>query len=333
VENPFTTLAPSIRLVSMLALLGCGADGTATGQHAQVTPRRAGTGEAGGATDHPLAASAYAYLGDYPSRVGHDWTQATQGAASDGTHWYIARRRRLYKVPITTSLDRELGGYPNVGFLWSGYDHMGDPDWFAGRLYIPLEGPSGRAVGVVDANLAPVAFYTLPHAHAAWVAVDPRDGLLYTAPQFDRVAELRVYQRDTGALEGVRPITDGHGRVVTLSRVQGGAFAPHGELYLVSDARGDGDRGGIWVVEVRADGGLVVTVQIPVTHAARRLPWPLSSVYVGDELEGLAILDLDGGAAPGIRGQLHLMMLDPGLVGGGDRICFKHFRTPSIALP
>jgi hypothetical protein len=48
-----------------------------------------------------------------------------------------------------------------------------------------------------------------------------------------------------------------------------------------------------------------------------------------EEIEGLTVWNLDDGRAPGIRGQVHVLMLDVGEVSNDD-LYFKHVRISPI---
>jgi hypothetical protein len=59
---------------------------------------------------------------------------------------------------------------------------------------------------------------------------------------------------------------------------------------------------------------------------------------LGDELEGIEYVDFDNGgiSAPGVAGQLHVVMIDNDAIGGADDLYFEHFRVataPRIAGP
>jgi hypothetical protein len=209
-----------------------------------------------------------------------------------------------------------------------GYEHIGDLDYYAGdnRLYVPLEGPGGPRVAVLDSSLNVITSYKVQGTNLAWVAVNPADGYLYTAPTFDTVTELRYYDRSNGVYRGTRLLINPDERATSLPNVQGGAFSGTGnKLYLVADARGDHNLGGIWGFDLNRGGRAVRAVQLPVNYEERSAP---GGAYTGDELEGITILDLDNRGVPGIGGQIHLLMVD--VDGATDDVYFKHYRIDSI---
>lgn len=282
-----------------------------------------------------LADSGYTFNNEYPANTGHDWTDQIDGVTSDGRYWYISTETRIWRVPLSAGLDRDLGDYPNIGIVWPGFDHIGDIDYYAGdgRIYVALEqnksGNHMRGVGILDRSLNNLGSYLLPNDNCSWVAVNPQDGYLYTAPTFDTVSELRYYNRNNGVKHGTLKLRDASDNLVSITRVQGGAFSSTGKLYMVSDARGDHSQGGIWGFDVMRPGIATRVAHMAVNYEERWAPWPWDDKYTGDELQGITILDLDNGAAPSIGGQIHMMMID--VDGATDDVYFKHYRITDVS--
>lgn len=109
-------------------------------------------------------------------------------------------------------------------------------------------------------------------------------------------------------MEGSTPAIAVFDSNLKLDRIQGGAFSPKGHLYLVMDVAGHGVKG----FEVRSGRQYA---NIPVNFDPS---WDTQ-----EELEGIDIWDLDNGAAPGVNGQIHVLMLDNDL--GSDELFFKHY--------
>jgi hypothetical protein len=104
-------------------------------------------------------------------------------------------------------------------------------------------------------------------------------------------------------------LKDAWGNPLVLDRIQGGAFSSKGHLYLVMDVAGHGVKG----FDVRSGRQYA---NIPVNYDPSWGSW--------EELEGIDIWDLDGGAAPGINGQIHVLMLDNDGPSADD-LFFKHY--------
>jgi hypothetical protein len=291
------------------------------------------------------------------------WSNDVQGVAHDDNHWYITATTVFWKIPVEQDLRtvtlgspgvvlRAFGHYPQL----TGYDHFGDPDVYrfdgTDYLLLPIENHDGALQGAIAilrcADLSYVAHFALPNPPSphvpqandcGWVAVHSL-GALFTSKQHVGPLPglpprgLRVYFLDWGLLHASGlvdvqfeleiPVYDEQGELVHLTTMQGGEFAPGDNLlYLVSGFYDDDDgleeREGIHVFET-------VTYQ-RVAHSTRGYGHfdyyydPGFPTY--EEPEGLTIWDLDDGRAPGIRGQLHVLVSDND-ADGGD-VDFKHY--------
>jgi hypothetical protein len=256
---------------------------------------------------------------EYPFRSSPGYTNKLQGVAHDSSHWYMTNKARLRKIPARCDLEGPEACSRSVGIPWQlrAYNHLGDLDYSGGRLYVPLEG-SAPAIGVFDADLNYVTHAPLPEASdAPWCAVNPVNGHLYTSSF--RTSLVREHRMTwSGAKLTLTPVAsivlrDGAGKPLSLMRVQGGVFSPRGHLYLVSDVAGQGIKG--FDLET---GRQEVTIPVP---------------FNGDdeELEGVDIWDLDGGAIPGINGQIHLQMIDHHWFSDDD-FYFKHYQVTEPAM-
>jgi HYR domain len=255
--------------------------------------------------------------------------------------------------------------------LAHGYNHYGDIDTyeFGGRSYllVPIEngdlGP-GLAIFRADATLAFLAFAPFPEqTHAGWVAVDPT-GLLLSSeaasvPQFNRYyldwAAFQATGETAFTLDLRAPILlqDESGAALELLAAQGGEYSDDGQLLYFSNGYGDFDQAtwGVHVFETRAGSGAECgsagdpcTIAHRVEHSHNgsggfAFEFQHDTPF-REEPEGLTFWDLDAdGRAPGLRGQVHVVLLDNDLLTADD-VYVKHYRLslddttpPTIACP
>lgn len=238
-----------------------------------------------------------------------------------------------------------------------GYNHYGDPDFYEfngrGYLLMPIEnGDQGPGVALfrADASLAFLAFAPFPgQTHAGWVAVDP-SGLLLSS-EGESVTQFNRFYLDWAAfqasgehdflLEPRLPILlqDESGAALELLGAQGGEYSDDGQLLYFSNGYGDLSEAswGVHAFEtLTASGPQCGSAGDPCT-VARRLErshnGPGGFAYefnhsstVREEPEGLTFWDLDAdGRAPGLRGQLHVVLLDNDALSADD-VYVKHYR-------
>lgn len=251
-----------------------------------------------------LDQSAYSLYDISPNGHAYDWTEQVQGMAHDDSYFYITQRYLdltgsgppvIRRVGKSNLLSKDLNFAPRVYVDGWPDQHYGDPDKVGDRIYIPLEDGAPvaltPALGVLNwpqtaetptiVGRAPIT--DSEDNSASWVAVDPRDNLIYMSNFGDTggpgVTELRAYQLVTSPtfrLNLVKrvPLKNPDGTAKTLWRMQGGAFSSSGHLYLVSDD----------VVEA-ASGIFGVDVESGRVHLRIGIPHTPGS----DELEGLTI--------------------------------------------
>jgi hypothetical protein len=270
------------------------------------------------------------FVSDWPSNDAHSWTEELQGITHDAANWYLVSRMHLMRFALTDDLHNN----PN---LWlpnpwpTTWAHMGAPTFARQMVYVPLESNGGTATraafGLFDTNLQPLGTVTVPAPTSTipdeqsggdacpWMAYNPKDGLFYSSgfnPSWLYAYDIQVNPVRATFVKAVR-ILDTVGYLQTLTRIQGGVFSDTGRLYLVSDD----------------STGSILTVD-PVTGKV------LGSTYVEhhpgfpeyEELQGLTIFDGDTAAAPGIVGQVHVMLLDNDL--GDDDWYLKHYRVSGV---
>jgi hypothetical protein len=255
---------------------------------------------------------------EYPFKSSPGYTHKLQGVAHDSSHWYMTNRAKLRKIPVHRDLGDPAAGSISVGIppQLAAYNHLGDLDYYDGRLYVPLEG-SAPAIGVFDADLNYLTHALLPNAtDAPWCAINPVDGHLYTSSFHTSVVRKfrMTWSGNTLALTHVASIAlrDSAGQPLTLDRVQGGVFSARGHLYLVSDLAGQGING----------------FDLDIGRQQANIPVPFGD---HEELEGIDIWDLDGGQVPGIDGQIHLQMIGHHWWSDDD-FYFKHYRVTEPAM-
>lgn len=283
----------------------------------------------------------YLYLGhDRPSYVENYWSEEAQGLAHDGDHWYLTSALDLWRVPVGDDIAAEEPG-PNVRHKSIedtrlsdfGYNHFGDLEHFEhdGRryLFIPITGPEDgpcHAVAAFDPDTLEYIDHDCVH-NASWAALDP-DGFLYGC---DGVALFRYTVRwdllrgDTLRLESETriPVFDENGRTPDWTAQQGGAFTSDGELLYIATGYPDAPPGpdGVHVFDT-------ATWRRVAKSSNGNMPFNFAFTpeVEWEEPEGLTLWDLDDGRAPGIRGQLHVILLDNDWPSQDD-IVVKHFTT------
>ena len=293
----------------------------------------------------------YLFLGDYPTQVELNWTHEANGIAHDRDHWFIAQDLALWKIPVTCDLDAEVspgrpchaGAPPVLRIRMSqvpelaGYTHFGDPEWFEfdgrGYLFVPLEGRISPGVAVFRGDTLQYIHHALFPEHlqryGSWCALDPQ-GFLYSeaAPTNTAITKYGIdwtTLRDQNRLilQGGTHITllNDRGAPVEILNQQGGAISPSGELfYLVAGDETDlHDSHGLHVFDL-------ATRRLVQRSSRTQEPFVfgwIPGLPECEEPEGLTIWDLDDGRAPGIRGQLHVLLLDNDPFH--DEVYLKHY--------
>src|SRR5262249_39059769 len=107
---------------------------------------------------------------------------------------------------------------------------------------------------------------------------------------------------------------------VTLQDVQGGVVSPSGELLYLSAGNFNyiHPTHGINVFDLTTGQRIKQSI-----NGSGLFNYELDSDNDFEEPEGLTIWDLDNGQAPGIRGQLHVLLLDND--SGDDEVYLKHY--------
>ena len=167
------------------------------------------------------------------------WHPYPQGLAWDGSHWYASTSHEggfnhLYKLDGDGNLIlKEVNVIP-PSLAEGGYDHIGDLDYWNGKLYVPIEHEpvlNGLRVNatfaVYDSELKFTQSFKTSQFHAPWCAIDPETGYLYSS-EWNDAWDLYVYDPVEGRLVKKVHLDK------RLSSVQGGDFY-RGYLYLCLD--------------------------------------------------------------------------------------------------
>jgi hypothetical protein len=166
----------------------------------------------------------------------------SQGAATDGTQWFFSWQYGLERTTLGGStLDRNFSiipprsGIPE-NIAWLGGDHIGDIDYYAGKIYAPIEDSAAHRIPVIavyDAaslRYTGVVYWLSPNdltQGVSWVAVDGSRNLAYTA-EWETTARLNVYRLSDFSLITYIPLQQ------PLTRIQG-AKVRGDALYAASD--------------------------------------------------------------------------------------------------
>lgn len=299
--------------------------------------------------------SYYLYLGNYPDNANPGFHEDVQGITHDDNNWFITQsdandsdpaERSLWKIPVTQDLRSVSPNAPGVirislddipQLAGKGYDHFGDISYYKnenydgkGYIVIPVTGgPSGILAVFRSSDLGYVGHAELSNGtNAGWCAIDP-EGLVYTSGGTINKCEIYQLRWDLVPNEikleliGYFSLFDESGNPLTLTHMQGGVISEDGMLlYVVSGFYDDYyPHDGINVFNIK-NGRRVAHSTNGNGHFNYEFNagiWPGES----EEPEGITIWDLDDGRAPGITGQLHVLLLDND--ASADEIYLKHY--------
>lgn len=244
------------------------------------------------------------------------------------------------------------------------YMHLGDIDYYNGYIFVPLENNNNgtrsvriyRASDLVLINEQRIKRYDGKYfTSLAWLAINPNNGLLYTSDhnisQFElkgaeegRSVGLQVYsigdvtKPNPLTFHSVADIYDSKMKPIDIMYTQGGCFDEENHIHIVNgDAIGThaNEKGGISVFKVSSCPVKNAHDKIvSLDHSTQRGHFRYQFDGLGNEPEGITYWDVDkfiSDKTPGIKGQLHAIVLKNGL-SDDDRIYFKHYRCTWLPL-
>ena len=302
------------------------------------------------------------YIGNYPNDAEPGWSDNLQGVANDNQNWYFTQEERLLKSPVWWDLNSSLEDPDNPPAAIiskrmpsplkdAGYDHFGDLDYWGGYLFVPLEKKGAQltpAIGVFRASdLEYIGFYlyTCSGAQASWCAVMDVNGIpyLYTsAEDLDGYEQITRYNLYPISLDQSTPrvlsecdrfylYTESSNKT-KFRVVQGGDFADSGCLYLVVGyyvmTPEELQNSGIMIFDTTTWTRIAKSANDSGTGGFKFQYSPNFPHY--QEPEGITIWDLgldpNNSPAPGIAGQIHVIMIvndSPSV----DDLYFKHYKV------
>lgn len=303
------------------------------------------------------------FLSNWPDEKNTFYSEAVNGVTHSGSNWYFSQIPRIWKIPV--GFTKYMGKKTVPWAIWQqfkhvdipkklqaqGYNHFGDIDCYNNVLYAPLEAIGFSAppiIAVFNADTLEFMDYdvlesmkvqksknSLFHGNAAWVAVDPSDGVLYVSG-WDTTYEIHRFKQTIKGKQGNWQFTlqnmnnpyglkDNYGKSMYLDAVQGGVITPKGHLILASDdgprwcvnppCTNDANKSGIWTFSLKK-GKLIDHLKVDYSPG----------FWEYEEIEGITYWDMDSFPPLPFGGQVHLVILDQDL--WGDDIIFKHYKTP-----
>lgn len=222
------------------------------------------------------------------------FAEGLQGVTHDASHWYFTNTTSIVKIPVSTNLASATWSGAQVPF--PAYAHYGDPCFYNGRVFVPLEqgpGSAPLAIGSVNTSLgSPVVIPLSGAVSSPWCAAHA--GVLYTSDFNSGV--IRRYSIVGSQLTRISDLElRGHQfeKPFVVERIQGGAVSDSGKtLFISSD-------------QLRA----VYAFDLPTGALRTVLVLPAGSQGTNEdpEIEGMTFWDSP--AAPGVTGQLHVIDL------------------------
>ena len=303
----------------------------------------------GGVTAEERYERYYNELPQHPDMQFTSWAEGAEGIAHDSNCWFITQAHDqnsiLWKIPVGADLATVDANSPGVltkqynqigALIGAGLWHFGDLDYreYGDKRYVfvgvsnwdcipPNISPPGVAVfdadtlDLIDYCHWPYSLTCDNNTEWAWCAFDAQ-GFLCGAHQVGSSMHRAVVDWDVlyNALVLVLTptnelvIVDQDGAPANISWwIQGGKFTPSGDMLYLSTGAGIAvfdcsSRTNAVFVKLSCNGDK--TECFPEHFVFQFDPdWPVSQ-----EPEGLAIWDVDDMNAPGIKGQLHVLLLD-----------------------
>jgi hypothetical protein len=286
------------------------------------------------------------YIGNHPHDDESAITERINGVANSADAWYFTQEYSdLWKVPVWVDLDDipTAAGvvYFNVdtdpNYRQYGYNHFGDLDYHRNFLLIPLEGADPLANGMLEwIGRAPLAKLN-GQWDGSWCAVHPKTEHLYINRTWDDLKWLARYSISWDKLKQNPPVIemiylddvrlrDENGKELTIQHVQGGDFSESGRLLFLVSGGTSTDESDCKIHVFDTTNWRRVAYSFQDSGALFRYECHSGCSWC-DESQGITVWDLDDGRAPKIRGQLHVIQVDPDI--DTDDLYFHHY-TGSI---
>ena len=287
----------------------------------------------------------FEYLKTYPENKSF---KECNGICHDRDYWYMTQYGCLWKFPIGTNFSSACKSNTSQKGR-----HFGDLDYYQGYLFIPKSYDNGSDICVYDANtLTEITYQEFNTIDGkkwdsmGWVAINPRDGKLYTASSgLNDSNPIRVFTIDMNAIRskskhflnyyGTVKLRDENGKVLTRDWMQGGCFDNDNHLYLSNGCPTDWQGGTKYRNMANEDGGISVyrienNIAKRICHSNQSSGFRFQFNGFRQEPEGLTYWDLDADSRSNsnVKGQLHAIMIDNEDAGsvGTDKLYLKHFR-------
>ena len=185
---------------------------------------------------------------EYEDNINNEtWTEECQGVTTDGSFWYFSSNNDRYRAIHKIGLNWKYHGnfrYPYTDIVAGKNEvHLGDPDFYNGNIYVPIESTKEARICVLNTNLEMIALPTLggeeeppQKKKMPWLAINPWNGLLYSSIFGDEGAEpvTTLYAYDLKNF-----LHDKKNDIIlkdkSLYKVQGGCFSNNGHVFLASD--------------------------------------------------------------------------------------------------
>jgi len=294
----------------------------------------------------------FLYLGTYPYSANTGYHEDVQGITHDKDCWYITQsdaddsdpaERSLWKIPIShdlSSVSPNDSGIKRISLdditelASKAYNHFGDLSYYKnekydgkGYLVIPVTGSSAGIIAVFRASdLGYIGSAALSGGiNPGWCAIDP-EGYAYASG--NNVNKCDIYKLRWNLIPtevkikkiGDFPFLDEYGNPLTFTSMQGGVISESGNLlYVVSGYYADHEaHDGINVFDMQTNRRVAHS-----TNGYGHFNYEFHAGVDAEEPEGITIWDLDDGRAPGITGQLHVLMLDND--ASADEVYLKHY--------
>ncbi len=236
-----------------------------------------------------------------------------QGIANSDNHWYISNVRTIWKSKSENIKDEVIATHLDQNtknFGTNNYNHIGDIDFYDGSLYAAIDGKNGvkALLAVFDENLRYKTHAFFPRnkqSTAGWVAINPVNGLIYSASshpddnKYRNFTTIHVYEnnvRKGSDLIWKKDIKLNFATPKSNDKFwndvydQGAAFDKDGIFYYVVDHASDRNSEYTGVHAFKIDGNVGNELREHFINIKYN-PDPSDEFGRGDELEGITFWD------------------------------------------